>query len=110
MWDGVRREPRYNIAVEADARVGDIVRQAVNVTNVSATGCRFVAPLRRLAMGTPVTLTIGRASVIDARVRWRIGDTHGLRFAHPLQPAMLDHIRLFLSERPAYVAERDAMD
>jgi len=31
-----------------------------------------------------------------------------VRFVRPLQPAVLDHIRLFVSKEPALVAERDA--
>ncbi len=107
MTGGIWRSPRYAIAVDADARIGKVVEQAVHVTNLSASGCRFVSPFRRLVMGTPITLTFGRSGVIAAKVRWRIGETHGVRFLQPLQPAMLDHIRLFLSEKPAFVAERD---
>lgn len=104
-----RREPRYNIAVEASVRDGTDNQQAVNVTNLSAAGCRFASPDRRLRMRTLVSLSFGRAGVVDAKVRWRVGDMHGVRFDRPLQPAVLDHIRLFLSEKPALVAEREGL-
>lgn len=104
-----RREPRYNIAVEASVRDGSDNHQPVRVTNLSAAGCRFVSSDRRLRMRTLVSLSFGRAGVVDAKVRWRVGDMHGVRFDRPLQPAVLDHIRLFLSEKPALVAEREGL-
>lgn len=104
-----QREPRYKVAVDASFRLGTANRRAVTVTNLSATGCRFVSQGPRLGLGSLVTLSFGRGSLVDAKVRWRFGDTHGVRFSRPLQPAMLDHIRLFVSREPALVAERDAM-
>ena len=104
-----RREPRYNVAVDASYCHGAASSRAVKVTNLSATGCRFVSPGRRLGMGTFVTLSFGRAGLVEARVRWRLGDTHGVRFDRALQPVMVDHIRLFVSKEPALVAERDAL-
>lgn len=109
MASEVRREPRYNIAVEASVRDGSDSHQPVSVTNLSAAGCRFVSPDLRLRMRTLVSLSFGRAGVVDAKVRWRVGDVHGVRFDRPLQPAVLDHIRMFLSEKPALVAEREAL-
>lgn len=104
-----RREPRYNVSLDASFRNGAATRRPVRVTNLSATGCRFVSSARRLGMGTCITLAFGRAGFVDAKVRWRMGDTHGVRFERALRPAVLDHIRLFLSEEPALVAEREAM-
>lgn len=109
MADQGRREPRYNIAVEARVLDGGSNQQPVSVTNLSADGCRFVSLDRRMRMGTLVNLAFGRVGTVDAKVRWRVGNTHGVSFARPLQPAVLDHIRLFLSEKPALVAEREPL-
>lgn len=103
-----RREPRYAVAVDASYCHGVASRRPVKITNLSATGCRFVSPGRRLGLATFITLSFGRAGLVEARVRWRLGHTHGVRFVRPLQPAVLDHIRLFVSKEPALVAERDA--
>ena len=100
-----RRDPRYDVAVGASYWNGPDGRILVKVTNVSARGCRFASE-RRLETGSPIVMAFGNAATLDAKVRWRVGKTHGIRFAEPLHPAVLDHIRLFLSEDPALVAER----
>lgn len=104
-----RREPRYRIAVDANFAQGSVDERSVKVINLSSTGCRFASPGLLLRRGTLVNLTFGRAGTVGARVRWRVGEIHGVRFDIPLQPAVFDHIRLFLSEEPAVVAERDAL-
>ena len=103
-----RRDPRYNVVVGASFRNGTATRNLVKVSNISARGCRF-SSAHALEMGSPIVLTFGSAAALDARVRWRVGKAHGVRFAAPLHPAELDHIRLFLSEEPAFVAEREPM-
>ena len=62
--------------------------------------------MRRLDKGALIVLAFGEAAVLDAKVRWRVGGAHGVRFETPLHPVVLDHIRLFLSKEPALVAER----
>ena len=103
-----RRDPRYNVTVDASVRSEAVKRSPVRVTNISSLGCRF-SSVRRLEAGTAVMLTFGEVYTIDASVRWRFGGTHGLRFEQPLQHVVLDHIRLFLSEEPAFVAEREPL-
>lgn len=100
-----RRDPRYSVTVDASFGNEAVNGSAVRVTNVSARGCRF-ASVRRLDKGSRIVLAFGKAAVLDAKVRWRVGGAHGVRFEAPLHPAVLDHIRLFLSEEPALVAER----
>ena len=100
-----RQEDRYIVSLAATFHHGPAGPQGVRVSNLSARGCRF-SSTARLERGSFVALTFGRAGMIDAKVRWRVGDTHGVRFDQPLSPAVLDHIRLFLSEQPALVAER----
>jgi len=103
-----RRDPRYSVTVDASLGNEAVTRSAVRVTNVSARGCRF-SSVRRLEKGSHIMLAFGNAAVLDARVRWRIGGAHGVRFEDPLHPVVLDHIRLFLSKEPAYVAERQPL-
>lgn len=100
-----RREPRYGVEVDARLRNGTGSARSVKVTNLSARGCRFSLPGEGLGIGAFVTITVARVGFLDARVRWRAGSTHGLRFEHPLHPAVLDHIRYFLSREPALVEE-----
>jgi hypothetical protein len=100
-----RRDLRYNVTVDASFGDAAVAGSAVRVTNVSARGCRF-SSVRRLEKGSLIVLAFGSAAVLDAKVRWRVGGAHGVRFQEPLHPVVLDHIRLFLSKDPAYVAER----
>lgn len=100
-----RRDPRYTVTVDASFGSEAGAGSAVRVTNVSARGCRF-ASMRRLDKGALIVLAFGEAAVLDAKVRWRVGGAHGVRFEAPLHPVVLDHIRLFLSKEPALVAER----
>jgi hypothetical protein len=97
---------RYNVQVDASMLGPEGSRQEVRLTNLSHSGCRFTAP-RKLGLGAQITIAAGRAGLIAARVKWRVGTAHGVRFEQPISDAMLDHIRLFLSEQPALVAERD---
>jgi hypothetical protein len=108
MDQDIRRDPRYNVTVQASVRNEAAARSPVKVTNNSARGCRF-SSMRRLETGSSVVLTVGKAAALDAKVRWRLGGAHGVRFERPLHPLVLEHIRLFLSEEPAFVAEREPM-
>ena len=105
----LRQEDRYDVAVAASFRSGPGASRPVRVVNLSSRGCRFVDRDGRLGVGTAVTLKFGRAETLDARVKWRVGKTHGIRFDQALEPMVLDHIRLFLSEEPALVAEREPL-
>lgn len=100
------RDRRYAVKVEGKTEHRDGQVQAVQVTNLSANGCRFEAA-RPFGDYAFLTLSFGKAETLEAQVCWRIGETHGVRFARPLHPALLDHVRLFLSEQPALVAERE---
>ena len=106
MGGGERRDARYEVTVDASFRNAKVNRSSVRVTNLSARGCRF-SSVRRLEKGSLIVLTFGAAATLEANVRWRFGGSHGVRFVKPLRPAVLDHIRLFLSEQPAFVAERE---
>ncbi len=101
-----RQDERYRVGLAA--RLSDEVAQsrAVTVTNVSTRGCRFNLIGEALEPGAALRMAFGRAGTVDARVKWRAGSAYGVGFDHPLQAVMLDHIRLFLSEEPALVAER----
>ena len=100
-----RREPRYSVELGARVRNGSGMPRTVAVTNLSQRGCRFKLSDRRLGAGSFLTITVERVGFLDAHVKWRDGDWHGIRFDHPLHPAVLDHIRLFLSRFPGFEEE-----
>ena len=104
---GDRNEDRYDVQVAARVTNGGTAEQTVRVTNLSSSGCRFTAH-SKLRLGPLISIRAGRTALLKARVEWRDGDTYGVRFEEPVPPALLDHIRLFLSERPALVADRQA--
>lgn len=103
-----RRAPRYGVEVAGIIRSGTIGEETVAISNLSIDGCRFSAPRRRIAAGTVLTMAVGPVGILHARVAWRVGAVHGVRFDQPLHPAVLDHIRLFLSKHPALIEERPA--
>jgi hypothetical protein len=100
-----RREARYDVALDAKVRNGSGSSRKVEVTNLSQGGCRFRLGERRIGAGSFLTITVERVGFLDARVKWRQDDWHGIRFDRPLHPAVLDHIRLFLSREPALVEQ-----
>ena len=106
--DDRRRAPRYGVEVEGIIRSGIGGDDRVAISNLSVEGCRFSSARRRIAAGTPLTMGVGPVALIHARVAWRVGPVHGVHFDQPLHPAVLDHIRLFLSREPALIEERPA--
>ena len=103
-----RQDERYKVGLAARLSDDAAHARAVTVTNVSTRGCRFNLSEHPLEAGMALTMAFGRVGSIDARVKWRAGRSYGVRFDQPLPSVKLDHIRLFLSEEPALVAERSS--
>lgn len=101
-----RRAARYGVEVQGIIRGEGGVERTVAISNLSVEGCRLNAPGRRLAAGTLLTIGVGPVGLVHARIAWRVGAVHGVSFDQPLHPAVLDHIRLFLSTEPALIEER----
>lgn len=95
-----RREPRYDVVVDASFRNGRGSAKRVRLANLSAGGCRF-STARRMGADAYLTLTLGSLDFIDARVAWRDGNVHGIRFLQPLHQAVLEHVCSLLSSKPA---------
>ena len=100
-----RGAPRYGVDVEGMIRTGSGDEDRVTISNLSCDGCRLSAPGRRFAVGTVLTMRVGPVGIVRARVTRRVGAMHGISFDEPLQTAVLDHIRLFLSKEPALIEE-----
>ena len=95
-----RREPRCDVRIRASFRNGTGTPTRVRLTNLSAHGCRFASPRKRMGPGAFLTLTFGSFDFINARVSWRNGDEHGITFLEPLHPAVLEHVCAVLSKHP----------
>ena len=106
--DNRRRSPRYGVAVEGVIRGEGGMERTVAIANLSVEGCRINASGRRFAAGTLLTIGVGPVALIHARVALRVGPVNGISFDQSLHPAVLDHIRLFLSREPALIEERPA--
>ena len=100
-----RGAPRYGVDVQGIIRTGDGEEDRVTISNLSCDGCRLSAPGRRFRIGTVLAISVGPTGIVRARVTRRAGATHGISFDDPLQTAVLDHIRLFLSREPALIEE-----
>ena len=103
-----RREQRFSVDVDARVRNGTGSARQVVVSDLSRRGCRITSPRRRFGEGAFITITIAEVGFLDARVKWRVDDVHGIRFDHPLHQAVLEHIRYSLSRYPAYIEGPDA--
>jgi hypothetical protein len=77
---GRRRDRRHQICVAGAYRTGSGTARAVELTDLSLTGCRFIDPSNRLAVGTRLTVKIGQVGPFDALVSWIDGSSIGLRF------------------------------
>jgi len=100
-----RQDDRYDVLLPADLHDETGSAEPVKIVNLSSRGCRFTVP-GRARLGKLITIAVGRVGRLDAEVRWRVGRTYGVRFDDKIPDVWLDHMRLFLSEKPAYVAER----
>lgn len=94
-----RREPRYDVRVDASFRNGSGSSMRIRLSNLSARGCRFSTG-KRMGPGAFLTLTMGSLDFIDAQVTWRDGNVHGIRFLQPLHPAVLAHVCSHVSSKP----------
>lgn len=101
----LRHEDRYDVQVSASMHSETGGDEPVRVTNLSNRGCRFTST-RKMPRGAAISIKAGRAKPLQASVQWRVDHTHGVRFDEPIADALLDHIRLFLSEQPALIADR----
>jgi hypothetical protein len=101
-----RRAARYGVELQGIIRDEGGVERAVPISNLSVDGCRLNVSGRRLAAGTLLAIGVGPVGLLHAHVAWRVGAVHGVSFDQPLHPAVLDHIRLFLSTEPAMIEER----
>lgn len=102
-----RTEPRYGVELRATVRNGTGSARKVRLCSLSTRGCRFESPGKRMGIDAFLTIRLGEMGFLDARVKWREGDLHGVRFEQALHPAVLDHIRewLALATKPAETTE-----
>lgn len=81
---GRRRDRRHQICVAGAYRTGSGGAHAVELTDLSMTGCRFIDNSNRLYAGTRLTVKIGKVGPFDALVSWIDGTSVGLRFVDKL--------------------------
>jgi len=102
--DNRRIDVRYPVKVAGDLHDGVSAALKIDVANLSRGGCRFSTG-GAIRDGAYVTLALGSAGYYDGRVVWNLGHDHGVAFDHPLHPAVLDHIRNFVSAKPSFQAD-----
>jgi hypothetical protein len=89
---GRRRDRRHQICAAGAYRTGSGSARAVQLTDLSLTGCRFVDTSRRLYVGTRLTVKIADVGPFDALVSWIDGASVGLRFVDPLYPPYFERL------------------
>jgi hypothetical protein len=65
----------------------------VTVLDLSERGCRFRDASGHLAEGARVSIKLGAVGPVEAMVMWSDGSFVGVRFANPLYPSVMQHIR-----------------
>ena len=86
-----RNEPRFEVTV-IGRMYGAGRSREVTIFDLSTRGCR-VADRSQAKPGAPVTIKIGTLGPVGAFIRWRRDNFIGLKFEHPLHPAVLDNVR-----------------
>lgn len=89
---GRRRDRRHQISVAGAYRTGSGSARAVELTDLSLTGCRFIDPSNRLSVGTRLTVKIGQVGPFDALVSWIDGSSIGLRFIDQLYAPYFEQV------------------
>jgi hypothetical protein len=77
------RSERCNVSMYGVVWLGDGRQFAVELTDLSAEGCK-VTTAETLIIGTTVNLVIEGFDEVPASVRWALNGIAGLRFEQPL--------------------------
>jgi hypothetical protein len=67
-------------------------RQSVALSDLSITGCKMRAVHMSLAVGQKIVLRPEGMEGLTATVSWCSGQYAGVKFDHPLHPAIADHL------------------
>jgi hypothetical protein len=89
---GRRRDRRHAISAGGTYRTGSGSARAIELTDLSVTGCRFIDNSNRLYVGTRLTVKIGKVGPFDALVSWIDGTSVGLRFIDKLYPPYFEQL------------------
>lgn len=87
-----RAEPRHGLTMMGKVFTTAGSRE-VTVLDLSERGCRFRDASGHLTEGTRLSIKLGGVGPIEAMVMWSDGSFVGVRFANPLYPSVMEHIR-----------------
>lgn len=87
-----RIEQRHGIKMPGKVFSAGGSREII-VLDLSERGCRFRDTSNRLVEGARITVKLGEVGPIEAMVMWSDGTYVGVRFANPLYPSIMQHIR-----------------
>lgn len=87
-----RAEPRHGLKMMGKVFTTSGSRE-VTVLDLSERGCRFRDASGHLTEGTRLSIKLGEVGPIEAMVMWSDGSYVGVRFANPLYPSVMEHIR-----------------
>ena len=87
-----RREIRLPVRMQGRYRSGNGRVHDVQVSNLSAAGCRMFQNHSWLDIGDVISLRVENIGPIDAIVRWKDRTEMGVEFLTPLHPSVLEHL------------------
>ena len=83
-----RRTPTH---IDAVARTGQGLRQALQISDLSVGGCAVRASTHPLKLGLTYGLKINGLETLGSVAVWTAGQAAGLEFDRALHPAVADH-------------------
>jgi hypothetical protein len=92
-YSGPRAGERDVVSLEALCRVAEGAETTVSVLDLDARGCRVHGITAAVTKGARVSLRMGTAAPIEARLRWAKGGSAGLAFVAPLTDQALGAIQ-----------------
>lgn len=82
---------RRTVEIMAECRIRSRLL-SVELTDISAGGCRIRSPNMHVGLGQRVKLKIYGLELVAGTVRWRDPEHAGVEFDTPLDQAVIEHI------------------
>ncbi|MFM9852838.1 MAG: PilZ domain-containing protein [Sphingomonadaceae bacterium] len=86
-----RRADRIDVCVQATIREHGSTKFDVVVSDISVTGFRFET-IFSLREGSRIWISLPHLAPLESVIQWRREPLYGASFAHPLHPAVRDHV------------------
>ena len=87
----LRRDPRMNVGITCQVRIGSGPWRLASVVDLSRSGFR-IAWLPQCSAGRRIWIRFPGLEAVPATVQWRDHGGVGCQFARPLHPSVIEHM------------------